>query len=273
MENLIKKTCGELVELLEKIKTPEIEIPDHKEKLRQILLSQYQKERKNWLFFSIFQKLAFASLGLILVFFLFNNLIYPNYSLAKAREIALKDPQIKEMIERGGTIKDLKIIKNQAYLLIQPAKEEIAKTPQISEKKALGIEKTEEVKREETSVALAEINIKEEKVAKIEKIVPPIIPFTEKEKEKIQEISQNSPEIQKQIPKEAKIKKIIPPSSELKLIKKGGEIQVLPETKKEAIIIYQLDKSRWQGKVNLKEERLEEIKFLGELENNATNGK
>jgi hypothetical protein len=264
MEDLIKK--------LEKIKTPEIEISSHKRKLRQVLLNQYQKEKKNWLFFSIFQKFAFASLGLVLIFFIFNNLIYPGYSLAKAKEIALKDPQIKELIEKGGEIKDVKIIKNRAYVLIQSTKEEIAQAPQISEKKALGIEKTEEVKREETSVALAEISVKEERVAKIEKIVPPVIPFSQEEKEKIQKISQNSPEIQKQIPKEAKIKEIIPPSSELKLIKRGGEIQVLPETKKEAIIIYQINKSRWQGKINLKEEKLEELKFLGEFENNATNG-
>jgi hypothetical protein len=256
----------DLIEKLEKIKTPEIEISSHKRKLRQVLLNQYQKEKKNWLFFNIFQKFALASLGVILIFFLFNNLIYPSYSLARAKEIALRDPQIKAMIEKGGVIKDIEIIRNQAFVLIQPAKEEIAKTPQISEKKALSIEKTEEVKREEPSVALAEINMKEEKVAKIEKITPPVIPFSEEEKEKIQEISQ------REIPKEAEIKEVIPPSSELKLIKKGKEIQVLPETKKEAIIIYQIDKNRWQGKINLKEERVEELKFLGEFENNATNG-
>ena len=257
----------DLTEKLEKVKTPEIEILSHKEKLRQILLSQYQRERKNWLFFSIFQKLAFTGLGLILIFFVFNNLIYPNYSLAKAREIALKDPQIKEMIEKGGMIKDLQIIKNQAFVLIQTAKEEIVTAPQIAEKKALGIEEERAEKKEERPVALAEINLKEEKVAKIEKIVPPIIQFTEKEKEKIQEISQ------REIPKEAEIKEVIPPSSELKLIKKEGKIQVLPEKKEEATIIYQVDKGRWQGKINLKEEKVEEVKFLGEIENNATNGK
>jgi len=262
----------DLADKLEKISLPEIEIPSHKKELREILLNKYSRERKNWLFFSIFQKFAFASLGLILIFFLFNNLIYPNYSLAKAKEIALKDPEIKELIKKGGMIKDIKIVKNRAYVLIQSAKEEIAQAPQISEKKALGIEKTEEVKREETSVALAEISIKERKVAKIEKITPPVIPLTEEEKEKIQEISRNSPEIQKEIPKEAKIKEIIPPSSELKLIKKGGEIQVLPETKKEAVVIYQFEKSCWQGKINLKEEKVEELKFLGEFENDATNG-
>jgi hypothetical protein len=267
MEDLTKKTCSELVELLEKVKTPEIEILSHKEKLRQILLSQYQREKKTWLFFSVFQKLAFASLSLILIFFVFNNLIYPNYSLAKAREIALKDPQIKEMIEKGGMIKDLQIIKNQAFVLIQTAKEEIVTAPQIAEKKALGIEEERAEKKEERPVALAEINLKEEKVAKIEKIVPPIIQFTEKEKEKIQEISQ------REIPKEAEIKEVIPPSSELKLIKKEGKIQVLPEKKEEATIIYQVDKGRWQGKINLKEEKVEEVKFLGEIENNATNGK
>jgi len=205
-----------------------------------------------------------ASLGVILIFFLFNNLIYPSYSLARAKEIALRNPQIKEMIEKGGMIKDIEITKNRAFVLIQTAKEEIAKAPQVAEEKALGLGVEE--KKDERPVALAEINLKEEKVAKIEKIVPPVIQFTEKEREKIQEISQ------REIPKEAKIKEVIPPLSELKLIKKEGKIQVLPEKKEEATIIYQVDKGRWQGKINLKEEKLEEIKFLGEIENNATNG-
>jgi len=256
----------DLIEKLEKIKTPEIEISSHKRKLRQFLLSKYLREKRSWVVFNIFQKTIPVGIALILIFFAINNLIYPSYNLARAKEIALKDSQIKELIEKGGVIKDVKIIKNRAYVLIQPAKEEIAKMPQIAEKEALSIGKSEEIKREEAPVALAEISIKEKKVAKIEKITPPVISFSEEEKEKIQEISQ------KQIPKEAEIKEIIPPSSELKLIKKGGEIWVLPETKKEAIIIYQIDKSRWQGKINLKEERVEELKFLGEFENNATNG-
>jgi len=257
----------DLIEKLEKTSLPEIEISSHKRKLRQVLLNQYQKEKKNWLFFSIFQKFAFASLGLILIFFLFNNLIYPNYSLAKAKEIALKDPQIKEMIEKGGVIKDIEIIRNRAFVLIQPAKGEIAEMPQIAEKKALGIEENEE-KREETPVALAEINMKEEKVEKIEKIVPPVIPFTEGEKEKIQEITQNSPEIQEVIPEEAEVLEIISPPPQLELIRKGNSVEVLPkpEAEKKASIIYQSGKNQWEGKVNLSEGKVEEVKFLGEIE-------
>jgi len=259
-----------LIEKLEKTSLPEIEIPSHKRKLGQILLSKYHREKRNWAVFNIFQKTIPIGIAIILIFFAVNNLIYPSYNLAKAKEIALRDPQIKELIEKGGVIKDVKIIKNRAYVLIQPAKEEIIEEPQIAEKEVLGIQKTEESRKEGATVALAEINIKEEKVVKIEKIVPPVIPLTEEEKEKIQEITQNNPEIQKNIPKEAKIKEVIPSPPQLKLIKKGEGVQVLPEEKEEAIVIYQLDKSRWQGKVNLREERVEEIKFLGEIENNAT---
>jgi len=250
------------IKSVEKISFPQLEIASHRIKLRKILLSRYAEERKRWLFFNIFQKFSLAGLGVILIFFVFNNLIYPNYTLAKAKEIALKDPQIKELIEKGGKIKDIEIIKNQAYFLIQPPREEIAKMLPIKEDKILESEEKEEIKREESYTTLAEINIKEKKVTKLQNIVSKFTPLTEEEKEEIQEISWKSPKIQKEIPKEAEIKEIIIPPAEVKLAKKGKEIQILSEKKNEAIIIYQLGKNHWKGKVNLKKKMVEDLEFL-----------
>jgi hypothetical protein len=262
-----------LIEKLEKTSIiPEIEISSHKRKLREILLSKYPREKRNWVIFNIFQKTIPIGIAIILIFFTINNLIYPSYTLAKAKEIALKDPQVKELIEKGAVIKDVKIVKGRAYVLIQSAESKTKEEPAIPKLESLGSPRVEEIKKEEMQVALAEVDIKEGKVAKIEKIVPPVIPLTEEEKEKIQEITQNDPEIQKNIPKEAKIKEVIVSPPQLKLIKKGDSVQVLPEPKekKEAVVIYQFEKSRWQGKINLSEEKVEEIEFLGEFENNAT---
>jgi hypothetical protein len=263
-----------LIEKLEKTSIiPEIEISSHKRKLREILLSKYPREKRNWVVFNIFQKTIPIGIAIVLIFFTINNLIYPSYTLAKAKEIALKDPQVKELIEKGAVIKDVKIVKDHAYVLIQSAESKTKEEPAIPKLESLGSPRVvEEIKKEEMQVALAEVDIKEWKVAKIEKIVPPVIPLTEEEKEKIQEITQNDPKIQKNIPKEAKIKEVITPPPQLKLIKKGDSVQVLPEPKgkKEAVVIYQFEKSRWQGKINLSEEKVEEIEFLGEFENNAT---
>jgi hypothetical protein len=62
----------------------------------------------------------------------------------------------------------------------------------------------------------------------------------------------------------------LPP--QLQLIKKGGSVQILPEpeTENKASVIYQSDKNRWEGKIDLKKEKVEEIRFLGETDNNAT---
>ena len=230
----------DLIKKLEKISLPEIEISSHKRKLREILFSKYSREKSSWVVFNIFQKAVPVGMVIILIFFIFNNLIYPSYNLAKAKEIALKNPQIKEWVEKGAVIKDVKIVKNRAYVLLQPVESKIKEEPGISKFESSGSPKVEEIKKEETQIALAEVDIKEGKVVKIEKIVPPVIPLTEGEKEKIQEITQNDPEIQKNIPKEAKIKEIITQTPQLKLIKKGEGVQVLPETKekKEAIIIF-----------------------------------
>lgn len=252
----------DLIKKLEEISLPEIETPSHKRKLKEALLNKYFREKRSWEIFDIFRK--FAPIGvitIILIILISANLIFPKYSLVKAKEIALKDPQIKEWVEKGAIIKDIEIIKNQAYVLIQPAE-------RIEEVPTKEIPTIVEIRKEEFNGALAEVNMKEKEIAKIEKLTPIVITLTEKEEEKIKEIAEKSPEIQEVIPKEAEILQIKSPSPQFKLIRKGNSVQVLPETedKKKASIIYKFDKKQWEGKVNLSEEKVEEVKFLGEIE-------
>jgi len=250
MEDLIKK--------LEEISFPEIEIPGHKRKLRETLFGKYPKEKRIWAVFNILQKTIPLGMAIILIFFAINNLIYPNYNLSKAKEIALKNPQVKELIEKGGEIKDIEIIKNQAYLLVQPIREEEMTIPELEKMGAAGVRKAE---KEEISGALIQVNLKGKEINKIEKLSPQTIPLAEKEEELAKEIAEKNPQIQEIIKKEAKIKEINPlPSFQMKLMKENDSIKVVPEEKK-VQIIYEFDDNLLKGEVDLIEGRVKKVEL------------
>ena len=251
MEDLTKK--------LEEISLPEIEIPSHKRELRETLLSKYPKEKRIWAVFDILQKTIPLGMAIILIFFAINNLIYPNYNLSKAKEIALKNPQVKELIEKGGEIKDIEIIKNQAYLLVQPIREE--EKMAIPELEKMGAAEVREAEKEEISGALIQINLKGKEINKIKKLSPQAIPLTEKEEELAKEIAEKNPQIQEIIKKEAKIKEINPlPSYQMKLLKEDDSIKVVPEEKK-VQIIYEFDNNLLKGEVDLIEGRVKKVEL------------
>ena len=251
MEDLIKK--------LEEISFPEIEIPGHKRKLRETLFGKYPKEKRIWAVFNILQKTIPLGMAIILIFFAINNLIYPNYNLSKAKEIALKNPQVKELIEKGGEIKDIEIIKNQAYLLVQPIREEEKMI--IPELEKMGATEIREAEKEEISGALIQVNLKGKEINKIEKLSPQAIPLAEKEEELAKEIAEKNPQIQEAIKKEAKIKEINPlPSYQMKLEKKDDSIKVVPQEKK-VQIIYEFDNNLLKGEVDLIEGRVKKVEL------------
>jgi len=251
MEDLTKK--------LEEISLPEIEIPSHKRELRETLLSKYPKEKRIWAVFDILQKTIPLGMAIILIFFAINNLIYPNYNLSKAKEIALKNPQVKELIEKGGEIKDIEIIKNQAYLLVQPIREE--EKMAIPELEKMGAAEVREAEKEEISGALIQINLKGKEINKIKKLSPQAIPLTEKEEELAKEIAEKNPQVQEVIKKEAKVKEINPPPSyQMKLLKEDDSIKVVPEEKK-VQIIYEFDNNLLKGEVDLIEGRVKNVQL------------
>jgi hypothetical protein len=257
-ENLIKK--------LEGITLPSIEIKSHKERLNLALMKKYFPEKKKAEVFNIFGKIVPAgALAVILSFFIFNNLISPRYNLAKAKEIALQNNEIKGWINEGATIKDVKIIDGQAYVLIEPKetpKEDraIIYGPKSAETPAENLEK-----KEGFGGALIGIDIKKKKVSKIEKLIPTVTGLMEEKKEKAAEIAEKSSEIKKTIPEGAEVLDINVSAPKFKLEKKGNSIFVLPESESEekASIIYKSDGERWEGKINLTEEKVEEIESFG----------
>lgn len=250
----------DLIKKLEKVSLPDLENSSHRKALGIALINGYFREKKNWEIFNIFRIITSLGMMVLITILIVNNFIYPAYSLAKAKEIALNNPQIKELVAKGAIIKDIKVVNGKAYVLVQPSKE--VEKPEAT--LITGAQKTEE----KFVGALAEVDFKEKKVSKIEELPPGIIPLTEAEREKAKEIAKNTSEIQKVVPQEAEVFKIniIPPP--MQLIKKGKSVQVIqePGTEKKVLIIYKLGKNQWEGKINLTGEKTEEVNFLGEIE-------
>lgn len=245
----------DLIKKIEEISLPEIEIASHKEKLKNELLENYFQKKKKWEFFVIFRKLAFATLNAAVFISVFSYIVLPQYSLAKTERIVFADPQIKKMMEGGNLSSKIEIVDNKSYVLISPTEEgELIKVGQ-----------------EEFAGILVEVNLREKRIEKINKISPQSL-LNEKEKEKAEEIIKANPEIKNNVPEEAEISEIKSIPSQLQIIKKGKEIEVSPKDKK-ATVIYRLDEKKWEGKVNLIEEKVEKIDFsIEENESSTTNG-
>ena len=270
----------DLIKKLEEIKLPKIEIKSHRKRLKLALLKNYlQETRKGELFGFLRKAVPAAAFLVISCFLIFNNLIFPKYNLARAKEIALQSDEIKSWIDKGATIKDAKVIDGKAYVLIQPAEseEKIIETKEgqnISEFKSGAIAPSVApiVKEEEFKGAVAEINIKEKKISNIEKLSPTVANLIENKKGRALEIANKSQDIQKIIPKEAEILDISVSTPRFKLTKRGNSILVQPEIESEekASIIYQFDENQCEGKVDLNKERMEEINCLKETSKDAT---
>lgn len=270
----------DLIKKLEEIKLPEIEIKSHKEGLKLALLKNYLWETRKGELFGFLRKAVPAAAFLVIsCFLIFNNLIFPKYNLAKAKEIALQNDEIKSWIDKGATVKDVKVIDGKAYVLIQPAE---------SEKKIIETEESQDISEfkgevmtpsvapisgeEEFKGALAEINIKEKKISSIEKLSPTVTNIIKNKKEKALEIASKSREVQGKIPKEAEVLNINVHTPKFRLSKEGDSVSAIPETETEekASIIYQFDENQCEGKVDLNKERMEEINCLKEINNGAT---
>ncbi len=250
----------DVIKKLEKIKLPQIEIPSHKKRLKMALFNwKYGKEKKAESIFLGLRKVLIP-LGTVAVVFVIilivSNLIAPQYTLAEVKKIAMKDPQVKELIEKGAEIKDIEIIKNKAYVLISP-KEVSEDSPietQIEKRKIKG--------------ALVEIGLKEKEVVKIKEITPKVISLTQQEKEKIKNIIKES-EFPQIAGETLEIEKIEPLSTyQLDLIKKDDTVEVLQKEKedKKVIIIYKIEDKTKQGKIDLIKREIEKVEILEKSE-------
>jgi len=264
----------DLIRKLEEMSLPEIEIKSHKERLNLALMKKYYPERKRAEVFNIFKKLVPAgAVAVILFVFIFNNLNSPKYNLAKAKKIALENNEIKNWLQQGSTIKDIKLADGRAYVLIEPpeAKKEEKELMPANLKSEGAFQESEEIK-ENFRGALAEVNIKERKISNIEKLAPAAIDLIKSKKDKALDIANKSQEVQDKIPKEAEVLNIEVHTPKFRISNEGGSVSAIPETEAEekASIIYQFDENQCEGKVDLNKERLEEINCLKEINKDAT---
>ena len=238
-------------------------------------MEKYSPEKKKREIFGILNKLIPATaFVIILLFIFFNKRSFQTDNLARAKEIALQNTEIKNWVEEGATIKDVQIVDGKAYVLIEPAEtaEVSVKTseepPAVNLKSGGALQESVETK-ESFKGALAEVNMKEKKISNIEKLAPTITNLIEDKKDKALKIANSSPEIQEIVPKEAEVLNINVPTPKLKLQKKGNSVSVLPEeadTEEKASIIYKSDGKKWEGRINLDKEKVEEVRSLEETE-------
>ena len=205
----------DLIKKLENIKTPEIEIQSHKQRLKMALLSSGYFKEKPIMFWT--KRLVPAGITLALILVVGFTVIQPKLQIARAMEIAKKDPQIQQLMKDYGLeIKEVKLQDGKAYVLLSLPEEKLPPVPALAGEEtgskkgmrgpgqffiAYQDPKTGEII--ETSGSVAEIDLKAKKVKKlemVEKMKINITPLTEKEKARAIEIAKSNPKIQEMIP-------------------------------------------------------------------------
>jgi len=258
----------ELEKKLESIKVPEIEIQSHKERLKVALLSSgYFKEEK------IMNPIAFwtkrlipAGVALALILAVGFGVIQPKLQIAKAMEIAKNDPQIQRLMKDYGLeIKQVKVQNDKAYVLLALPEEKLPSGLPKDRMRGPGQffiafkdPKTGEII--ETSGSVAEIDLKEKKVEKLELIENEKIDLaslTEEEKARAIEIAKSEPKIREMIPDLEQREVIVKPLPPLKLHldedpDNGVEITSAdPNEEKRASVIFKSDEYQDIITVNL----------------------
>ena len=220
----------DLIKKLENIKTPDIEIQSHKQRLKMALLSSGYFKEKPIMFWT--KRLVPAGITLALILVVGFTVIQPKLQIAKAMEIAKKDPQIQQLMKDYGVeIKEVKLQDGKAFVLLALPEE---KLPSELEKRALGSEETgmrgpgqmfmayqnpETGEIIEFSGSVAEIDLKAKKVERLEMVETMkfnLTPLTEEEKARAIEIAKSEPKIQEMIP-DLEQKVIVKPLPPLKL--------------------------------------------------------
>ena len=228
----------DLIKKLETIKTPEIEIQSHKQRLKMALLNSGYFKEKTIMFWT--KRLVPVGVALALILVLGISVIQPKLQIARAMEIAKNAPQIKELMEEYGVeIKEIKLQDGKAYVLLTLPEEKLPPVPGL-EKRALSTEEEETgmlgmrgpgqfyiVYHDpetgeiiESSGSVAEIDLKAKKVAKLELIETlqiNITPLTEEEKVRAIEIAKSEPKIQEMISDLEEREIIVKPLPPLKL--------------------------------------------------------
>lgn len=108
----------DLMKKLENLETPEIELSGHRQALKMALLSSGRfKERTIMDWVKILAPVTAAVLLIAVVGF--PNVIQPRLQMAQAKEIAMNDPHVQELMgEYGLEITEVKLQNGEAFVLL-----------------------------------------------------------------------------------------------------------------------------------------------------------
>jgi len=108
----------DLMKRLENLETPEIELLGHRQALRAVLLSSGRFRGRTIMDWAKILAPVTAVVLLIAVVGFF-NVIQPRLQMAQAREIAMSDPQVQQlMMENALEITEVRLQEGEAYVLL-----------------------------------------------------------------------------------------------------------------------------------------------------------
>lgn len=244
----------DLEKKLENLKTPEIKLFSHKQKLRLFLLENYSQKEV----FNPFKRAVPLGFALIVLLALVLRLpALQKQDVALAKEIALRDSNFKSLIEQGGIIEEAQVLGPKGYMLVRLGKTALFSDAGNAQKLAAPLSVS-------GLTFLVEVDFKEKKVSQIKELPQPSLSFSQQEEAAVREISKQSEKIKKEVPLEAEIKEIKPVLIQLKLVKKGNSMEVQPE--KEAMIIYQKNGQTWEGRIDPQTASVRRIELVDEKE-------
>lgn len=286
-QELIKKTCSELVELLKSIELPDVELKSHKSRLRLALLNSKYFQKKRSLFWIKTLVPTGAFLTLVILFGVL--VVNPKLMEAKAINIVQEDPQMQELMQwSGAIIKEVKVKGERGYVLLTVPEEkllpQVVKGPRFVLLPEM-VEGGAEIP-EFFAGSVVEVNLKTKMVDRIQSLTDkniPVPPLTREEEARAIEIIQKEPVITKMVPAAEKaqaeieagvedlakfslpvapsfIVKLLPPLK-LHLETDDSQIKVLAEPGEDRMagVILQVGQEQHVIRVNLSQEKAEAL--------------
>ncbi len=110
----------DLVQKLETLETPDIELPGHRQTLRMALLNSRRFRKRTTADWARILAPVTAALVLIVVVGFF-NVIQPQLQIVQAKDIASNNPHVQALLEEYGLeIAEVKLQGDQAFVLLAP---------------------------------------------------------------------------------------------------------------------------------------------------------
>jgi hypothetical protein len=108
----------DLMKKLENLETPEIELSGHRQVLKMVLLSSGRFKKRTIMYWAKILAPVTAAVLLIAVVG-FPNVIQPRLQMAQAKEIAMSDLQVRDLMEENQLeITEVKLQNGEAYVLL-----------------------------------------------------------------------------------------------------------------------------------------------------------